>query len=313
MKRTVHAPARRGAVGFVGVVGAALAMVLSACTIGNDVDHGAGRADDELLPQPSIGAPAPPAAKENPAPQGSGVAPDQAGYADDVQGALSSAVATVTSTFGGQAAVAISGQSGEFAAGGAAGFASWSTIKVPIAIAALKEHPEMAAQATAAIQVSDNDAAAALWDSVTPESVEAVLAEGHSPVTVQRMKIRPEFSPFGQTQWSVPEQARFASHLQCVNGSQPVLDLMAGIAADQSYGLGTVPGARFKGGWGPSASTGAYEVRQFGLVLDQNGREVAVALAVSAADGSYESGQSMASQLAALLVPALNVAPPAAC
>ena len=80
----------------------------------------------------------------------------------------------------------------------------------------------------------------------------------------------------------------------------------------QNYGLGTIPGARFKGGWGPSIS-GAYEVRQLGLVPDANGRIIPVAIAVSAADGTYESAQVMLTQLVVELGPALDAAPEAAC
>lgn len=227
----------------------------------------------------------------------------------DLDAVLASAVDSVLAAYGGQAEVSLGG---EHSAGDASGFASWSTMKVPVAIAALNAHPELANQAASAIQVSDNAAADMLWNSTTAESVEAVLAEGNSPVTVQREVTRPGFSAFGQTQWSVLEQSRFASHLGCVTGAAPVLDLMGNIDGGQAYGLGTLPGARFKGGWGPSIS-GAYEVRQFGLVPDSNGRMVAVALAASASDGTYESGQAMLTQLAAELAGVLEQAPEAVC
>lgn len=291
------------------LAGVTALATLTSCTIGDPAPVGEDQATEGMLPQPSIGAPAP----HSPAP----LAPASESAAPNVEreggfldtGALEGAVAAVTGAHGGRAAVAV----GDASAGDASGFASWSTIKVPIAIAALRQHPEMAGQAAAAIQVSDNDAAAALWDSVRPEDVEAVLAEGGTPVAVQREKVRPEFSPFGQTQWSVPEQARFASNLQCVGGSAPVLDLMGNIAPDQSYGLGTVEGARFKGGWGPAAGNGAYELRQFGLVPDSAGRTIPVAIAVMAGDGSYETAQNMATQLTAAMRPLLDKAQPANC
>nr|VDG62707.1 Uncharacterised protein [Streptococcus thermophilus] len=282
--------------------------LLSACTVSPLSPVGGSGGD--TLPEPSIGTPADndpvhlPPPPEQTAPQS---------VAGNTQTVLNGAVDNVIAGFGGRAEVAVSGQGGEFSAGDAAGFASWSTIKVPIAIAALKEHPEMAGDVASAITVSDNDAAMALWNSVAPEAVETVLAEGGTPLTVQRERVRLEFSPFGQTVWSVVEQARFASNLQCVTGSEPVLNLMGGIAADQSYGLGTLPGARFKGGWGPSSSDGAYEVRQFGLVHDTAGRNVAVAVAVTAGDGSYESGQVMATHLVAHIAAALDNAPAANC
>lgn len=224
----------------------------------------------------------------------------------DLTAELTSAVDQVVAAHGGQAAVSV----GESSAGDASGFASWSTMKVPVAIAALKEHPEMTVEATYAIEVSDNGAADMLWNATTPEAVEAVLAEGGTPITVERNVTRPGFSSFGQTQWSVADQARFASNLACVNGSAPILEMMGNVA--QNYGLGTIPGARFKGGWGPSIS-GAYEVRQLGLVPDATGRIIPVAIAASAADGTYESAQVMLTQLVTELGPALNAAPEAVC
>ena len=224
----------------------------------------------------------------------------------DVTAELTSAVDQVVAAHGGTAAVSV----GESSAGDASGFASWSTMKVPVAIAALREHPEMTVEATNAIEVSDNGAADMLWNATTPEAVEAVLAEGGTPVPVERNITRPGFSAFGQTQWSVADQARFASNLACVNGSAPILVMMGNVA--QNYGLGTIPGARFKGGWGPSIS-GAYEVRQLGLVPDASGRIIPVAIAASAADGTYESAQVMLTQLVTELGPALNAAPEAVC
>lgn len=278
-------------------------LSLTGCTIDGPQPTAPVEPTVEVLPEPTLAPPVAPPAE----PDHSDVPPQ------DLSATLNAAVASAIQAYGGRAAVAVSGPAGEFAAGDATGFASWSTIKVPIAIAALKEHPEMASQAAAAIQVSDNDAAMALWNSVAPESVEAVLAEGGSPVAVQRVRVRPEFSPFGQTQWTVTEQARFASNLNCISGAAPVVQLMGGISPDQSYGLGTIPGARFKGGWGPSATTGGYEVRQFGLVPDSSGRQIAVAIAVSSGDGSYARGQTMASQLVGAIIPALTSAPAAAC
>lgn len=281
---------------------AGLVACLPSCTIGPTVSS----TTEEHLPQPDIGTPSP----EPTQPPTEDATPHPSA---ELQAALDAAVAEVVQAYGGVAEVAIVGAAGEYTAGDAGGFAAWSTIKVPIAIAALKENPGLASQAALAIQSSDNAAAMMLWNSTSPEAVEAVLAQGTVPITVQRQYVRAEFSPFGQTQWTVTEQARFASHMRCVDGAEQVLELMGSIAPGQSYGLGTLPAARFKGGWGPSAENGGYEVRQFGLVQDEAGRDVAIALAVRATDGSYASGQAMASELAALIRPALDTAPAAHC
>ena len=287
---------------IVCVAAVGLVACVSSCTFGPTVTS----STKQRLPQPGIGMPPlepMQLSSEESAPQPSA----------ELQAILDKSVAEVVQAYGGVAEVSIVGAIGEYGAGDAGGFAAWSTIKVPIAIAALKTNPGLAQQAALAIQTSDNPAAMTLWNSTTPEAVEEVLAQGGAPITVQRQYIRPEFSPFGQTKWTVAEQARFASHLRCVDGAGPVLELMGSITAGQSYGLGTLPAARFKGGWGPSALNGGYEVRQFGLVQDKEGRDVAIALAVRSGDGSYASGQTMASQLAALIRPALDTAPAAHC
>lgn len=277
------------------------ALGLSACTIGDPLTE--PEAVEVVTVTETSGQ------TPSPAPRSSDPRPATETPGGDLSQLLQRAVDNAIAAHGGKAAVSLGGES---SAGDASGFASWSTMKVPVAIAALKEHPELSVEAANAIQVSDNGAADILWNSTTPDAVEAVLADGATPVAVQREVTRPGFSAFGQTQWTVAEQARFASHLQCVTGAAPVLELMGNIAGGQAYGLGTIPGARFKGGWGPSIS-GAYEVRQFGLVPDSNGRMIPLAIAASAADGTYESGQAMLTQLTTELIPVLGTAPGAAC
>lgn len=236
----------------------------------------------------------------------------QAGASADLQEAMDSAIEEVVDQYGGKAAVAIAGPDGELTAGDATGFPAWSTIKVPIAIAALRENPEKSREASAAIQNSDNNAALELWNSIDPEKADAVLAEGGSPLTIQREVTRPEFTPFGQTIWEPAQQARFASNLQCIDGAEEVVGYMGNIAGDQSYGLGQIPGARFKGGWGPTPE-GKYVVRQFGIVPGSDSANVAIAITVFPGAGSYEEGQAMANALVDKLKPALKNAPAAQC
>lgn len=175
---------------------------------------------------------------------------------------------------------------------------AWSTSKVPLSVAALRQDssPAVVAQVEQAITESDNAAADALWASLgdpatAASAVQDVLAEAGDTTTVESRKVRPEFSAYGQTQWSLGDQTRFAAELHCLDGAGPVSDAMGRIAEGQNYGLGTFAGAQYKGGWGPGAD-GRYLVRQFGLVPAQDGTMVPVALAAVPADGSYESGQS---------------------
>jgi hypothetical protein len=172
---------------------------------------------------------------------------------------------------------------------------AWSTIKVPLAIAALREeHPAAVTTAmTAAITESDNAAAESLWQSLgdpvtAAHKVEAVLRETGDSTIVQSQKVRPEFTAFGQTDWPLSAQAQFTSIAVCDSRNTPIFALMGQVTADQRWGVGVIPGSRFKGGWGPSTSSG-YLVRQMGLLPNPAGM-TAVALAAQSASGSFADG-----------------------
>jgi hypothetical protein len=180
---------------------------------------------------------------------------------------------------------------------------SWSTIKVPLAIAAVREAgpSTVSDDARAAITQSDNAAAEALWASLgnpatAAQKVQTVLAEAGPPPIVESQQIRPGFSAFGQTVWSLTDQTRFAAFLACNPGDDPVLELMGDIASDQQWGLGALPDSRFKGGWGPD-NAGEYLVRQFGIVTTPTGM-LAVALAAQPISGSFQEGTQDLTQMA---------------
>lgn len=180
---------------------------------------------------------------------------------------------------------------------------AWSTIKVPLAIAALRaeDTDEVTDPMRAAITQSDNAAADVLWEGLgDPEvaagKVEAVLQEVGDPTKVQSQRIRPEFSAFGQTIWSLADQARFLAAAACDSRNEPILNLMGEIAGDQQWGLGSIAGARFKGGWGPSEAS-AYLVRQIG-VLPVDAGQVVVAIAVQPQSGAFGDGTAELTQIA---------------
>jgi hypothetical protein len=180
---------------------------------------------------------------------------------------------------------------------------AWSTIKVPLAIAALRQEnsPTPTAAMTAAITESDNAAAESIWaglgDPVTAaHDVEAVLKETGDPTTVEYRKVRPEFTAFGQTDWSLEDQVKFLSSAVCDPRNDPIFALMGEVVSDQSWGIGTIPDSRFKGGWGPSP-TGNYLVRQIGTLNTPSGT-VAVAIAVEPASGSFDEGTSDLTEVA---------------
>src|SRR5579875_2751402 len=191
---------------------------------------------------------------------------------------------------------------------------AWSTMKVPLAIAALREEdpPKVTDAMNTAITQSDNAAAESLWQSLgdpgtAARKVEAVLRECGDPTVVQSHRVRPEFTAFGQTQWPLAEQARFISTAVCDNRNAPIFALMNDITADQCWGIGVIPGARFKGGWGPSPS-GNHLVRQMGLLNTPTGT-TAVALAAQPVSGSFEEGTQVLTAIADWLAAHLRALP----
>jgi hypothetical protein len=195
---------------------------------------------------------------------------------------------------------------------------AWSTIKVPLIIAALREMnpPTVTAAMNAAITESDNAAAESIWaglgDPVTAaHKVEAVLRQTGDPTTVQSQKVRPEFTAFGQTEWSLTNQLRFISAAVCDSANAPVFDLMGQVERDQSWGIGTIPGTRFKGGWGPSP-TGSYLVRQMGVLAGPNGM-IAVAMAAQPTSGKFDDGTAALTEMANWLTAHFGALPTGNC
>ncbi|OFT59173.1 hypothetical protein HMPREF3151_02125 [Corynebacterium sp. HMSC05H05] len=229
----------------------------------------------------------------------------------DAQLLLDATVAHVESIYGGQLGIATVGNEGPVADGFTAPSPAWSTIKVPIAIAAMRTVPGLEEDARAAVSASDNGAAQRLFDAVGPDAVDAVLAEAGLDARVNTEPLRPEFSTYGQTQLSVADEAVLAGQVACVDGAGPVLALMGQLDPSQAYGLGTI-GALFKGGWGPD-TTGAYQVRQFGLVPRGDGAWAPVAITALPADGTYETGQAMLTAAAEKLAAEAARLPAAAC
>jgi hypothetical protein len=185
---------------------------------------------------------------------------------------------------------------------------AWSTMKVPVSIAALgKSGSDSTKQLVhRAIRNSDNAAADALWDRLgrgflAASTVDQVLREhGDLTTATQSMVLRPGYSAFGQTDWSLENQVTFAKSLFCGSATNLVYADMGKISAGQRWGLGQIPAAHFKGGWGPDPQ-GRYLVRQFGIV-PIHGKNVAVALAVRAHDGSFDSGTKALTKLTTWLV-----------
>ena len=175
---------------------------------------------------------------------------------------------------------------------------AWSTMKVPVIVACVTSGRADWHAIEAAITRSDNDAALSLWAQLDDAcaQVEAVLRRAGDAETVLEREADPRgWSPFGRTVWTLEAGATFyralaRGELLDAQDTERVLDAMARVVPEQRWGLGQVPGIRFKGGWGPSEEPGGgYEVIQFGI----SGYSV---LALSAVAADFESAQELASK-----------------
>jgi hypothetical protein len=172
---------------------------------------------------------------------------------------------------------------------------AWSTIKVPLAVAALRADVTHSDQLSAVITRSDNAAAEELWSQLggtAAQLVQSVMREaGDNVSVVESRRLRAEYTPFGQTRWALADQARFAAGLSQVSDSSRVIDLMETLSVDHRWGM-AAKGFAAKGGWGPGLSDG-YLVRQFAIVSGTVG--VALAAEVS---GGYQAGVDVVNVLA---------------
>jgi hypothetical protein len=153
----------------------------------------------------------------------------------------------------------------------------------------------------AAITHSDNIAAEEIWTrlgnaATAATDVESELRAAGDPTVVPAERQRPQYSAFGQAEWALDNQVKFMSYIACDPFADPVSALMGQIADDQRWGLGAIPAARFKGGWGP-APDGAYLVRQMGLIPTPSGLS-AVAVAVQPDSGQFDDGVAYLTEIA---------------
>ncbi|AQQ14720.1 hypothetical protein CGLAU_03715 [Corynebacterium glaucum] len=209
------------------------------------------------------------------------------------QAVLDQLVAEVGARHSGSVAISVAGVHGQYTAGDDRPVLAFSTMKVPLAIVALRQDAGLYPDAEAAVTRSDNEATWRMEEVVPATAVADVIAQAGSRTTNSagwRMG----------TQWTTSDQAQFASGLRCVEGHEPVLDMMGRIVPEQRWGLGRIEGARFKGGW--NFHEDGHVARQFGLIPGPNG-DVAVAITAYSPDGyvgSYRMLDELADGLAKL-------------
>jgi hypothetical protein len=178
---------------------------------------------------------------------------------------------------------------------------AWSTSKVPLVIAASRAGVASHELVAQTIVRSDNAAAEELWSRLghpadaARQVQDVIRAAGDTTTVVESRRLRAGYTAFGQTKWSLAEQARFAAGLGQVAEASPVLDLMRGLTNDHRWGL-AAKGFAAKGGWGPGLADD-YLVRQFGIVATASGT-VGVAIAAEVHDGEYEAGVDVVNRLA---------------
>lgn len=219
---------------------------------------------------------------------------------------LAAEFATEVGRLGGQYALAWVDTDGLHVLGVPADDIAWSTIKVPLSIAAIEDSgADAPTEVVPAITESSNDAALALWSGLGPpreaaSAVDEVLRAYHSAGTrTESEPVRLPFSAFGQTTWSVPDQARFAAALSCAgpgSAGGEVHALMADVVPDQRWGIGDLEQAHLKGGWGPQ-DDGGYVVRQLGDVVVA-GERYALAGSARALDGTFARATADLTELA---------------
>jgi len=207
---------------------------------------------------------------------------------------------------------------------------AWSTVKVPVALAAVQksledspgdsaeDSPEdsdgadLAEDLRLALGMSDNDAALRLWqtlgtDEQSSAAVDAVFREAGDPTDAEGDRGREDYGGFGDVHWSLDNQVIFSNRLACLDGSAPVLDQMGQVVPEHRRGLGLLPGARFKGGWGGEPD-GNYLLREFGLV-GERGSQVPLAVAVLSRDGSDATARQASGALAEAMEPLIAELP----
>lgn len=280
-----------------------IAAILLVGACGADVIVNEGRGKDAILGFASHQA----AARRASETQGQ---PDAVGQDSSVQSNAS--FQKLSKKLGGQVGLAWApvGRGGEVTSlGSFESGPAWSTIKVPIAVAVAKSadgggSSDLQHDMRRAITASDNAAAKRLWkrlgdpDEAAAATQQVLREAGDSQTEVQSQVTRSEFSAYGQTDWSLENQARFAAGLTCLPEAEPVLDLMGDVVSSQRWGAGNVGAStRVKGGWGPNES-GEYLVRQMAIMTLAGGEQVAVAMASAPEDGSFEAGTRDLTKLA---------------
>lgn len=214
---------------------------------------------------------------------------------DSVRTQLDRAVDKAARKYHAKVGVAISAGDVTIAVGDKGKGPVWSTIKVPIAIAALKDGADKSL-VDLAIKESDNDAAYSLWSQVqwhegsADKAVEELLEDYGSHADIHN-------TAFGYSTWSLKDQAVFGAELPCLEEADYVHKVLKDIVSWQKIGLSKEERTRAKSGWGLDEDENEYTYRQFG-VHEVTGKRVGVALSVVTDGEDYAKAEPAVKYLA---------------
>jgi hypothetical protein len=210
----------------------------------------------------------------------------------------------------------------------------WSTTKVPVLVALLKARGAQGLSASeqllahSAITESNNESILDLFGDLervrgglvgaSAYTQELFSSSGDNETVVATAPPPPgAVTTFGQTEWRPSEAVKFFRALgnDCLlspTQTSYVLNLMENVEPSESWGLGSAgfSSVAFKGGWGPEAS-GAYLVRQSGIVDVGSSRGVAVSIVAfpPAGSSSFSAGTQMLTETAVWLRHELRLVP----
>ena len=218
---------------------------------------------------------------------------------DSVRTQLDRAVDKTARKYHAKVGVAISAGDDTIAVGDKGKGPVWSTIKVPIAIAALKDGADKSL-VDLAIKESDNDAAYSLWSQVqwhegsADKAVEELLEDYGSHADIHN-------TAFGYSTWSLKDQAVFGAELPCIEEADYVHKVLKDIVSWQKIGLSKEKRTRAKSGWGLDEDENEYTYRQFG-VHEVTGKRIGVALSVVTDGEDYAKAEPAVKYLAQEMV-----------
>lgn len=236
--------------------------------------------------------------------------------AEDATRRIESVVNDISERFDAQVGISLRAGGGVVHAGESGDLHDWSTAKVPIAYAAVQnaldagEDPAVLADdLTFALTQSDNDAALRLWETLGTDeqssaAVDGVFRQAGDPTDAEGDRSREDYEGFGDIHWTLDNQVIFANRMACLPGAEQVLDQMGHVVDEHRDGLGQLPGARFKGGWGDE-NDGTYLFREFGLVGEAD-HQVPVAFTIVPGDATDATAREASAALAEALAPVIT-------